>query len=239
LPGAEVRTVKNRPRRHEEDKGVGTGLVQRAYDWLRKEILTCELSPGSWIREDELQSKLGVSRTPIRLALTKLQEDGLVQRIERKGYLVAQISLQDIKEIYEMRLILEKAAASLAVDRITDAEIEGLRRFVEIPSKPVESRSIFEALAANESFHLGVCTAARNRRLTWHLRRVLSESSRPVVMDLIASGQSSIAWDQGHERILECLSKRDKAAMIAAVQEDNLETLSRLLHLKIGEVIME
>jgi DNA-binding GntR family transcriptional regulator len=96
-----------------------TSLAERAYVDLREEIIGVSLPPGTLLREDELMQRLGVGRTPVREAVQRLQRDGFVTVIPRRGTLVSEISITDLAAIYEVRKHLESWASRLAAERAT------------------------------------------------------------------------------------------------------------------------
>jgi DNA-binding GntR family transcriptional regulator len=96
-----------------------TSLAERAYVDLREEIIDVSLPPGTLLREDELMQRLGVGRTPVREAVQRLQRDGFVTVIPRRGTLVSEISITDLAAIYEVRKHLESWASRLAAERAT------------------------------------------------------------------------------------------------------------------------
>jgi DNA-binding GntR family transcriptional regulator len=110
---------------------VTESLVDRAYLALREEIIRVELSPGTVLREGELMERLGVGRTPVREALQRLQRDGFVTVIPRRGTLVSEITITDLAAIYEVRRQLESWASRLAAARATAADRDEAARLVE------------------------------------------------------------------------------------------------------------
>jgi DNA-binding GntR family transcriptional regulator len=101
---------------------VTESLVDRAYLVLREEIIRVELAPGTLLREGELTERLGVGRTPMREALQRLQRDGFVTVIPRRGTLVSEITITDLAAIYEVRRRLESWASRLAAERASAAD---------------------------------------------------------------------------------------------------------------------
>jgi DNA-binding GntR family transcriptional regulator len=95
-------------------------LADRAYLQLREEIIRVELRPGTVLREEALTQRLGVGRTPVREAIQRLQRDGFVTIIARRGTLVSEITITDLAAIYEVRKHLESWASRLAAQRATD-----------------------------------------------------------------------------------------------------------------------
>jgi DNA-binding GntR family transcriptional regulator len=101
---------------------VTESLVDRAYLVLREEIIRVELAPGTVLREGELMERLGVGRTPVREALQRLQRDGFVTVLPRRGTLVSEITITDLAAIYEVRRRLESWASRLAAERASVAD---------------------------------------------------------------------------------------------------------------------
>jgi DNA-binding GntR family transcriptional regulator len=112
-------TISRHLGRPELADGLPT-LADRAYLQLREEIIRVELRPGTLLREDELRHRLGVGRTPVREAIQRLQRDGFVTIIARRGTLVSEITITDLAAIYEVRKHLESWASRLAAQRATD-----------------------------------------------------------------------------------------------------------------------
>ena len=100
----------------------GASLAERAYVHLREEIIGVRLAPGTLLREDDLIQRLGIGRTPVREAVQRLQRDGFVTVLPRRGTLVSEISITDLAAIYEVRKQLESWASRLAAERATAAD---------------------------------------------------------------------------------------------------------------------
>ena len=100
---------------------------------LREAILKGNLAPGERLMEIQLANQLGVSRTPIREAIRKLELEGLVIMIPRRGAEVARITEKDLKDVLEVRTSLEELAISLACERISDASVEALKEALPLP----------------------------------------------------------------------------------------------------------
>ena len=108
-----------------------SSLAERAYVDLREEIIEVRLPPGTLLREDELMQRLGVGRTPVREAVQRLQRDGFVTVIPRRGTLVSEISITDLAAIYEVRKQLESWASRLAAERATTDDHPQARRLMD------------------------------------------------------------------------------------------------------------
>lgn len=136
-------------------------LAERAYVDLREEIIGVRLPPGTVLREDELMQRLGVGRTPVREAVQRLQRDGFVTVIPRRGTLVSEISITDLAAIYEVRKQLESWASRLAAERVTDAGREEAREL--LAALAAFAGEDYEALLAlDRRIHRFVYAATRN-----------------------------------------------------------------------------
>jgi DNA-binding GntR family transcriptional regulator len=151
----------------------------RILERLRRLILEGEYGPDERLVEGQLAKRLGVSRTPIRQALTMLEAEGLVEITPNKGAVVCSFSVEDVWDIYDLRAVLEGHAARRAAGRIREEELSRLRDVVEAMEtiSPVrfadrgeESRWL---VAANQEFHGTIVAASRNGRLGKLIRRTV------------------------------------------------------------------
>ena len=150
-----------------------------AYAALRHRLIQGELEPGQRMTESQLASEIGVGKTPVREALTRLVQEGLVRSLRGHGYEVTPITLGDVQDLFNFRLIVEPAAAQLAAGHVSGADLRRLdalcaTRFSTIDDEKGES----EYLQANYQFHTTIADASGNRRLAEAVRRALDESER-------------------------------------------------------------
>lgn len=148
------------------EEGKRPGVVDR----LRALILTGEYSPKERLVEEQLADRLGVSRTPIRQALTTLEAEGLVEIAPNKGAAVCSFSIEDVWDIYDMRAVLEGHAARRAAERIVAQDLVRLRGSVDEMEGlsgryTVHEEEIRALVALNQEFHGTIIGASRNRRL--------------------------------------------------------------------------
>ncbi|MBO1073850.1 GntR family transcriptional regulator [Roseomonas marmotae] len=152
-----------------------SNAAERAYHIIRQRIMDGSFPPGSPLRETLLASEIGVSRTPIRDALRRLLADGLVDSTRNYGTFVAEISQEDVQEVWQLRAMLEGFAARRAALRITEEELAELRRLadaMEALDGPDERR-IARFATLNTEFHAVMIRAARSRRLEGMLGRAI------------------------------------------------------------------
>lgn len=182
-------------------------LRDQVYAAIKRDILQGVHHAGQQLSANELAKKYETSATPVRQALNALHREGLVQTIPRTGYFVTQLTVKDIREIYELRIILEAGSAELAAERITDQELE---RLEELPHvyEPGDVDSYLQYVQANREFHYGVARATGNARLMDMVKDVLDEIQRLVFLgvDIRAYRPDMI---QHHPEVLEALKARD------------------------------
>lgn len=195
---------------------AGSGdLVSEVYTLIRKEITAGKLRIGERITEVELAARLGVSRTPVREAVSRLEADGLLTNEPRRGLIVTNLSHQQVVELYFMREILEGAAARLAAQGASDIELATL---TELSNKEFTCLDDLEALQEiNRNFHRMLMLAAHNR----YLLRSLTQLS--VTMSLLPSlldqGDRARLAAEEHRAIVNALNRRDREEAESAARE--------------------
>lgn len=123
------------------------------FENLREAIVEGRLKPGQRLMEVQLAEQLGVSRTPVREAIRKLELEGLVVMLPRKGAYVANMSLKDLKDVLEIRASLEGLAASLAAERISDEDIKKLEFIIEEFNDSINESNVEALLKKDVEFH--------------------------------------------------------------------------------------
>jgi len=152
---------------------------KRIYLELRKEILTLSLSPKVLLVESALAERFGVSKAPVREALAILQRDGLVEALPRKGYLVTPMTVNDVHELFQLRMALEGAAAELAATKITEDELIYLESLQPKAAKGA-APGMAQFLDNNRKFHHAIASASRNTRLILLIEQITEETGRAI-----------------------------------------------------------
>ncbi|MGD9827223.1 MAG: GntR family transcriptional regulator [Hyphomicrobiaceae bacterium] len=197
------------------DPSAFVSAAEYAYAMLRAGIENGELPPGKRLRETEVSDWLGVSRTPVRQALSRLQTEGLLASGSRSGLVVATLDSDAVTELYEIREVLEGTAAAFAARNATPAEIEALKGMI------AEERQLTktpEALARhNIRFHRALHVAAHNRFLVKSLNALhdAMDLLRPTTYGV--SGRPKEAWNE-HRAVVEAIAAGDAAAAEAAAR---------------------
>jgi DNA-binding GntR family transcriptional regulator len=182
----------------------------RAYDRIRDMILQGDLPPGTQIGEEQLAESCGVSRTPVRDALRRLESQAFIRRSESQRSFVAEWSLDDIADAFELRAILEARAARRAAERMDQAAMQRLRDCNRIISTAVSQvpADIPGFLAANREFHAIILEKAASRRLSSLLSALIEQ---PVVWRTAHHyGREALLRSHGeHEELLAAFARRD------------------------------
>ena len=148
------------------------------FNTLRQAILRGELKPGERLMEIQLANKLGVSRTPIREALRKLELEGLVNMVPRKGAEVADITEKSLRDVLEVRKALEELSVQLACEKITEEEIEELKRVAERFKDTLDDQDVTKIAEADVAFHDVIYTATDNQKLILLLNNLREQMYR-------------------------------------------------------------
>lgn len=194
------------------------------FNTLRQAILTGELKPGERLMEIHLANKLGVSRTPIREAIRKLELEGLVTMIPRRGAEVAQITEKGLKDVLEVRRALDALSVELACDRISTEELEALGRACDRFEKEAATGDPKKIAKADVEFHDIIVKATRNNRLI-QLINNLSEQMYRYRFEYIKDSSTHEQLIAEHRILFACIRSKDKetAAKTAKLHIDNQE----------------
>lgn len=182
--------------------------VVRAYDAVKTMAIHYTLKPGEPVREPELARSLKVSRTPIREALNRLVVEGLLTFVPNRGFFCRRISHEDVRALYEARMILEKGAIPLVLQRASDAEIDAACRVWQVAAARAKSLSSDQLAEADEAFHRAVAALARNPEI---LRALDHIGSRIRFFRKIANENPVLrkAGFREHALLIEALRRRD------------------------------
>lgn len=212
----------------EKNPTAPISLRQKVYEQIKREIITCRLAPGEPLSEGQFVDRFQVSKTPIREALTSLQQDRLVEYIANRGFSVTPISLRDIQEIFEARAFYECTLFEWAVKYITREEIDRLEKFAQIEYNLADAQAVENYLQANLEFHLIIARTARNSRIFWHYNGLMNEAQRLIYLDFKNSNILP-AWHTSHSGITQALRSGDAASGIQAIQETLDQAKKRIL----------
>jgi DNA-binding GntR family transcriptional regulator len=189
----------------------------QAFERIKDEIVLCHLAPGAHFSEAELSIRFGLARAATRAALMRLTEVRLVQPVPRHGFIVTPITMASIRELFELRLMMEPQAAALAVNKIDVARLRALNRAPQDAGTQAEKLAFVQS---NRAFHREIALATGNSRIVHLLESLADEMQRLVHLGLFGEGGTEADKrdaDSQHEALIAAFETRDaKAAELAA-----------------------
>jgi DNA-binding GntR family transcriptional regulator len=186
-------------------------LTERAYEQLRRDIISCSIPPGTEISEGQLCSQYDLGKAAVRVALTRLSHDGLVRAIPRRGYMVVPVTLQDIQDVFELRLMLEPAAARLAAGKVNAQQLRMYDEVCCAGYEPGNAKSTARFLEANKAFHVAIAKATGNARLATTVEHLLDEMTRLMHLGLGLRKRAQEAQYE-HKALVKALVRADGEA---------------------------
>lgn len=208
-------------------------LFDQVYDILWKRILAGEISHGTRLSDLDWSKKLNVSRTPVREAMRKLQQDGILVQLDRGGCEIRRMETSDLRSLYRCRAVLEALAVREAVGNVTDRQVAKLTEVVDSTQAALDSRAFEHAFELNTRFHSLILKMSRNP----YLERLLTDLRRMILFArsslMIAANQSEITDSYAdhlqrvqvdHRLILDSIMARDAEAAAARMQSHLFST---------------
>lgn len=199
---------------------AGPTLMERAYTELRREILSCRLEPGSEISETDIAQRLSMSKTPVREALGRLRIEGFVRAIPRRCYQISPLTVGDMNALFDVRTIVEGGIVELAVERITEQQLNELDRLADASYDRETTASLDTFIKANREFHLAIAASTENYRLQEMTVHQLDELERYFYVGAL-SRDINTEVHTDHHRIVEILRTRDPFAARKAIISHN------------------
>lgn len=198
---------------------------------LRKAIVAGELAPRQPIRQDTIAQQLGVSRVPLREALKTLEAEGQVIYQPHRGYSVAELSLEDLLEVYRLREILESEAATLAAGRYSETDLTRIGDAYHDVNQAADDSDLLGMISANRRFHFALLEPAEMPRLL-RIVRTLWDATDAYRAVYYNSDANRARVREEHDAILRAATARDAAALVAeltAHREHAIETLRKTI----------
>jgi DNA-binding GntR family transcriptional regulator len=198
--------------------------VERAYRSIKAGIMDGRYTPGRPLSEPWLAAELGMSRTPIREGLSRLWQERYLERVAGHGFFVARVTVQSIHDTFDVRRLLEGAAAARAAELATAEEIATLHGLTVVAAVSSRDR---EGAALNGRFHMAIAAAARNSLAAELIERCLAQVGRFIALGVTTAQFHEGATD-AHLRIVDAIERRDASAARSAM-EDHLDASSRIM----------
>ena len=184
-----------------------------AYEQLKHAIITGQITAGTRIVETAYADKLHISRTPLREALHKLEQDGLVEYIPHHGVLVKAFTISDIEEIFIIRNAMMMLLLPSVVKNVTAERIQALRECLKVMDAALAKDDIQELARLNRSFHRGIEQISDKRRVLMVIDSQEEYIKRFSVMAIASIARRSVAHEE-HHQMLEMLEKRDLSGLM-------------------------
>lgn len=204
--------------------------VERLYLTLRDRAMRYDIRPGQRINEQELGREFGVSRAPLREALNRLVAEGWLNFVMNKGFYRKGISVDEVLDLYQVRIALERRAVFLAVQKASDGEIQSVHEYWSSMMSNSNSMSAADFLAADEEFHRRMVLLAKNKELSAFLevtaRRIHSARS----IDIEQTAWNAKAFD-AHYEVLKYMRQRDADKALACITDHIDMSLNRAVHI--------
>ena len=191
-------------------------LVELAVERLRRDILSGRTDPGERLVEEQLTKRLGISRAPLREAMRLLAQQGLVEHIPRRGARVATLSDDDVRELYEVRDVLERHAVAAIP---ADADLTALRMALDAMRTATTADDRLELANAHRRFHVEVVRLGGNRQLAGLYESVLVRIQLYMAVNMRREAELAQASDGvlRHERLFEAVSSGDATTVREAL----------------------
>jgi len=180
-----------------------------AYEFLKSSVLSGHFNPGERLTEEHLAKKLGVSRTPVREALHKLESEGLIKPLETRGFIVSRDSKDEVEELFELRAILEGYALRIISEKISEEDLKQLDRLVAGAEDALRRKRMEEVFKWNTKFHDTLHGIVVDKK---RLHRLLVNIRKYVLryrMDTLQYPDGGKRAVDGHRKILLVLKLRD------------------------------
>lgn len=200
-------------------------LRDLAYEQIKHRIITCSFQPGEVLNEALVSRMLRIGRTPVHQALDRLMLEGLVEVIPRKGVIVKPVSLDEVLQIIDVRLINELYSVRLAAERADATELATMHDILQRAEAATEVRNVKEMMLLDREFHFTMARAAKNLVLSEILRNLHERSLRFWFISLNAPNHHDAVQDQ-HRRILDAIATRNPDAAEIAMRE-HIESFQR------------
>jgi DNA-binding GntR family transcriptional regulator len=187
----------------------GISVREKTYDYLKSNILSGRFVPGERLAEEHLAEELGVSRTPVREALHKLEQEGLIEPLESRGFRVPHDSPEEIEDLFDIRTVLEGYTLKIICERITDEQIEKLEETIDKAEDALRRKRIDEVFQWNTQFHDTLHSLVADKRrfhsLIVNMRKYVLRYRKDTLQNLGAGKRTM----DGHRQILLALKLKD------------------------------
>ncbi|GIJ80849.1 DNA-binding transcriptional regulator, GntR family [Micromonospora phaseoli] len=196
-------------------------LVDLAVDRLTRELLSGRSDPGERLVEEQLTRRLGISRAPLREALRLLAQRGLVEHVPRRGVRVATLSDRDVRELYELRDVLERFAVRSAIPVQREGDLAGLRATLDQMREATRAGDRLAVAESHRAFHVALVALAGNRQLSAVYDSILVKLQLYMAINLRREAEVAQPLDgvHRHERLFEAVTAGDPETVLTVLSD--------------------
>jgi DNA-binding GntR family transcriptional regulator len=186
-----------------------TNLREQTYDIIKNMIILREIEPGKKINEEQIAKEIQVSRTPIREALCRLENEGIVKIIPRRGAFVSELTETNVREILLIREVLEGLVVRLAVEHMDVQTLEKLRKVIrKVSSIPEEDRDLIDYTRSEVNFHALLLSASNNQMLK-NMMEMINAHLQIIRLRTVVIPERAQKTVKEHQQILTAIEKGD------------------------------
>ena len=189
-----------------------TNLRDQTYDIIKNMIILRDIEPGKKINEEQIAKEIRVSRTPIREALCRLENEGIVKIIPRRGAFVADLTETNVREILLIREVLEGLVARLASENMDEKTLDKLRKALEkVSTIPEKDRELINYTRSEVEFH-SLLLGASNNRMLKNMMEIVNAHLQIIRLRTVVLPERAQKTVNEHHQILKAIEKRDADA---------------------------
>lgn len=206
-------------------------IAEDVYRALKRDVLTLRHRPGEPLREQDLAERYGASRVPVREACRRLQQEGLVEAVPYKGYFAQRLSLKEIADCFDLRLLLESHSARAAAARVREEGPERVARLESLSAaeyKPKDPESYEEFLRQNREFHVALAEISGNGRLVRVLKDLIESMQRFFFLGLDL-GDFAAEMREEHEELMQHIRSGDEEGAVETTTRQIERSRERIL----------
>ena len=221
------------------DDNGSDSVVDRVYEQLKAMSVSFEFKPGERLNEGELAKRLGVSRTPLREALNRLNTEGFLRFTPGKGFFCRELDAHEIFDLYELRKAIEVASVRLAVKRAKDEDIDALLAFLDATGPDPGERSSIELVELDETFHERLMAMSDNAEMLRVLRNVNARIRFVRWIDMDRINRTNTQAE--HRSVLHALKARDEGTCVYVLErhiDRRLDTITSAIKEGYAQIYM-
>ena len=196
-----------------------TNLRDQTYDIIKNMIIMREIEPGKKINEENIAREIQVSRTPIREALCRLENEGIVKIIPRRGAFVSELTETNVREILLIREVLEGLVVRLAIENMDEKTLEKLRKSLEkVSDLPEKNRDLINYTRSEVDFH-SILLSAGNNQMLKNMMEIVNAHLQIIRLRTVVIPERAQRTVKEHQQILKAIEKRDAVSAEQLMRE--------------------